>query len=265
MAYEVVPLDSLPSRLTELPDGARVSVTASPVRSLDDTLDLAAELLDLGHRPVPHLAARKVTDAHHTRRLADRCVALGLKEVFCIAGDTAVPGAYPDAMSFLTEFLDAASGGITHVGVASYPDGHALIEHDTLHTALLEKQALFTEAGVLGHASTQMCFSPTTIRRWLETERARGLEMPVHLGIPGVVDRARLLTMGMRLGVGASLRYVKKNRAGLVRLFASTGYDPSSLIDPLAPDFERLGIEGLHVFTFNQIAATRDWQQARLD
>jgi methylenetetrahydrofolate reductase (NADPH) len=79
-----------------------------------------------------------------------------------------------------------------------------------------------------------------------------------------VVDRAKLMTMGMRLGVGTSMRYLKKNRAGLIKLFASTGYNPSALLDPLGCDFERLNITGLHTFTFNQVEATRDWQRSVL-
>ena len=265
MTYEVVPLRSLDAQIAHLPGNARVSVTASPAKSLDDTLDICARLLDLGHRPIPHLAARMVGDADHTRALATRCRSLGLREVFCIAGDAEVPGNYADAMAFLREFLDISAGDVTAVGVGSYPDGHAFLPRESLRAALLEKQELFTEAGVTGHASTQMCFSSETIRTWLEAERAAGIELPVHLGVPGVVDRSRLLSMGMRLGVGNSLRYLKKNRGGVVRLFASTGYNPSNLIDPLAADFERLGITGIHAFTFNQVKATHTWQRSVLD
>lgn len=264
MTYELIPMKSLAGQLEHLPAAARVSVTASPARTLEETLDTCARLLDLGHRPVPHLAARMVGDADHTRALAGRCRTLGLDEIFCIAGDADVPGTYPDAMAFLREFLDVAAGDITAIGVGSYPDGHAFISREALRAALIEKQELFREAGVAGHASTQMCFSTDTIRTWLETERADGFDLPVHLGVPGVVDRSRLLDMGMRLGVGNSLRYLKKNRSGLIRLLASSGYNPSNLVDPLADDFERLRITGLHTFTFNQVEATHAWQRSVL-
>lgn len=264
MAYELMPVKNLSARMRDLPANARISVTASPVKTLEETLDVCAELLDLGHRPGPHLAARMVEDPSHAKAIAARCNELGITEIFCIGGDREEPGAYPDATSFLRELLDVAAGDITAVGVAAYPDGHAFIPSEALRAALFEKQELFAEAGVAGHASTQMCFSTDTIRTWLQTERDAGFTMPVHLGVPGVVDRTKLMTMGMRLGVGASLRYLRKNRTGLTRLFASTGYNPSTLVDPLARDFERLGITGLHAFTFNQVAATHDWQQAVL-
>lgn len=264
MTYELIPMKSLAAQIPHLPDNTRISVTASPVKTLEETLDICAELLDRGHRPVPHLAARMVQDADHVKALATRCRTLGLAEIFCIGGDAEEPGDYPDAMAFLRELLDVAAGEITAVGVGSYPDGHAFIPAHALRTALIEKQELFAEAGVAGHATTQMCFSTDAIRKWLKTEREAGLALPVHLGVPGVVDRTKLMSMGMRLGVGASLRYLKKNKAGLVRLFASTGYNPSNLIDPLGRDFEKLGVTGIHAFTFNQVEATREWQQSAL-
>ena len=73
------------------------------------------------------------------------------------------------------------------------------------------------------------------------------------------MDRARLLTMGARLGVGASLRYLRKNRASVTRMLSFSGYDPSQLIDPIAPHADRLGITGLHLFTFNNVADTVAW------
>ena len=264
MTYEVVPLKSLEPQIGFLPEGSRVSVTASPVRPLEDTLDVAARLIESGHRPLPHLSARMVRDEAHVRSIAARLKSLGIRNIFCIGGDTGDPGDYPDATTFLTELLHVASGDIDAVGVASYPDGHAFIDPADLHRALLDKQALFADAGVKGHMATQMCFSTSTIRKWLERERAEGIELPAHLGVPGVVDPARLMSMGLRLGVGTSLRYLKKNSVNFIRLFASPGYNPGDLIAPLARDFDRLGIEGLHVYTFNQVEATHAWQRAAL-
>ncbi|MCU1390416.1 MAG: 5,10-methylenetetrahydrofolate reductase, partial [Ilumatobacteraceae bacterium] len=126
----------------------------------------------------------------------------------------------------------------------------------------LEKQDLLTSAGVDGWVSTQMCFDSRTIVRWIETSRDAGLELPVHLGVPGVIDTMKLLTMGTKLGVGASLRYLRKNRAVVSKLAAPGGYDPMDMLEPMAADLDRLGVEALHVFTFNQVANTVEWQMA---
>ena len=42
---------------------------------------------------------------------------------------------------------------------------------------------------------------------------------------------------------------------------APGAYDPDVLLMPLANELEQVGIEALHVFTFNQVAATEAWRQ----
>jgi len=262
MTYEVVPVKNLAVQVPQIPAGSRVSVTCSPNKTIGHSLDVAESLAVRGHCPIPHIAARMVADHAHLRRVANRLTAIGIDEVFVIAGDSPEPGAYPDAMALLRDLLDIGVGQIRHVGVGCYPDGHAFISDVDLHASLHEKQALFTDAGIDGHVSTQMCFSAPTISSWLRQERDAGFELPVHLGVPEVVDRSKLMAMGMRLGVGTSLRYLKKNRTGVVKLLASSSFNPSRLLDPLADEFADLRIDGLHVFTFNQIAPTVAWQKS---
>ena len=147
-------------------------------------------------------------------------------------------------------------------GISGYPDGHAMIADDEITAQLHAKQAVLAEAGVAGWVSTQMCFDEAKIRSWLQTERAAGLHLPVRLGVPGVVDRARLMTMGSRLGIGASMRYLSKNRSTVMQLMAPGGFDPTDMVIAFADDAVELGIEALHSFTFNAVADTRAWQEA---
>ena len=129
-------------------------------------------------------------------------------------------------------------------------------------SALHDKQDLLAGAGVAGWASTQLCFDPDVIKRWLQAERAAGLTLPVRLGLAGPVERTKLLALGMRVGVGQSLRYLRKNRRGLGGLLGGDGYDPDHLLDALRPDLEALGVNGIHLFTFNQLGAAVDWQRS---
>ena len=48
--FELLPLKSLPDQIPHLPAGARVSVTASPAKGIDATLDWAARLQGDGFR-----------------------------------------------------------------------------------------------------------------------------------------------------------------------------------------------------------------------
>lgn len=261
---ELVPIASVDQAIADLPASSRVSVTCSPVKGIAATIEVTERLAAAGHVPVPHLAARMVSDPAEAGELARWIGQLGLAEVFVIAGDAPTPsGPYDGTIGFLHDLL-AASPGVDRIGVAGYPDGNAIIDDDTLHEQLHAKQRLLSEHGVGGWVSTQMCFDAATVRRWIERERAAGLTLPIRLGVPGVVDRTRLMSMGVRLGVGASLRFLAKNSSTVLSMVAPGGFDPTELVVDLGSDAERLGIESLHCFTFNSVADTLAWRDALL-
>ena len=262
--WELIPLRNLADQLPHLPPDSPVSITASASKTLEDTLDLTAELCALGHRSVPHVAARMVRSRSHLEELLGRIAALGLNEIFLVGGDVTSPAGTFDSAAGLLEALADVEHSLTHIGVTSYPEGHALISSSVLHDALHAKQALLADAGIEGHAATQMCFHPRSIIEWLSSERDSGLTLPVHLGIPGAVEPARLLRIGTRLGVGASLRYLRKNTGAVARMLRPGGYAAGGLVDQLAPHADRLDIAGLHVFTFNAIADTIAWRDHAL-
>ena len=262
--YEVIPMKNLEGQIEHIPVGASVSVTCSPAKGQQATLDLTRRIVDLGHMAVPHLSARLTEDAVAVKQLGQFCRDNGIREVFLVAGDAPQPvGDYDGVVAFLRDFLDT-DHGLTRIGITAYPDGHALIDSQVVHDALHAKQALLQEAGIAGFASTQMCFDLSTWRAWAAAERAAGFTLPLHLGVPGVIDRTKLFTMGMRLGIGNSMRFVKKNGGVLGRLFKPGGYDPNTLITPLGKQADELGIEGIHLFTFNNVQATAGWQQKML-
>ena len=264
LTFEVIPLKSLDAALEALPPGSRVSVTASPVKGQDATCEITERVMAMGHVAIPHISARLVSDGARAAELAGWLRSTGIATMFLVGGDVESPGAYSDAASFLRDLLEC-DHGLARIGVTAYPHGHPLIAEGVLHEALHAKQELLTAAGVEGYCSTQMCFDPGRIERWLRAERAAGLTLPVHLGISGVVDRTKLLTMGARLGVGPSLRYLRKNRAAITKLMTSPSYDPDHLLAALSPHAAELQIAGLHVFTFNQVAATATWQASHRD
>jgi methylenetetrahydrofolate reductase (NADPH) len=265
LRFELVPVKSVEQAIADLPPCSAVSVTCSPVKGLPATLELTARLLDAGHDAIPHLSARLVESRDHTARLGAWVRSHGLRAVFVVGGDAEAPaGPYADGLGFLRDFVEHDTG-LVAVGMPAYPDGHALIGEGVLRAALYDKQALLAAAGLSGSVTTQMCFDGSKIRAWLREERTAGLTLPVDLGIPGVVDRTRLLSMGMRLGVGSSLRYLRKNRASMGRMMAFGGYDPTDLTATLAEDAAELGITGLHAFTFNSVATTAAWQRAVVD
>jgi len=260
--FELVPMKSIDDAIDALPPGASVSVTCSPAKGIAATQQHTERLLALGHRPTPHISARLVESPVHTKQIASWLREQRLSEVFVIAGDATDPaGPYEGALAFMRDLLDA-DPGVERVGFTGYPDGHAFIDDDELASQVQTKHALLSEAGVEGWISTQMCFDADRIRSWITDQRAGGVTQPIRLGVPGVVDRTRLMTMGARLGVGTSLRYLSKNRSTVMKLMAPGGFDPTDLVVAFADDATSLGIEALHAFTFNAVADTRKWQEA---
>ncbi len=260
--YEIVPMKSIEQAIEDLPPAAYVSVTCSPAKGIAATQEYTERLLDAGHRPIPHLAARLVESEEHTAKLAAWLREHDLREVFVIAGDAPEPvGPYEGALPFIRDLI-AADPGVDQIGITGYPDGSSVMDDETARRQLRAKQALLAEHGFGGWISTQMCLDADTIRAWIEAERADGVVLPIRLGVPGVVDRTRLMSMGTRLGIGSSMRYLSKNRSTVMHLMAPGGYDPTDLVAAFADDAEELGIEALHSFTFNSVADTRAWQEA---
>ena len=263
--YELIPMKSVEAGIPHLPTGSSVSVTCSPSKGQQATLELTERLLGAGHLAVPHISARLTKDRAAVQQLATWCRNTGASEVFLIAGDAPEPvGDYDGVVAFLRDFL-ACDHGLARIGITAYPDGHALIDSKIVHEALHAKQSLLAEAGIAGFASTQMCFDTELWATWAATERAAGFNLPLHLGVPGVIDRTKLLTMGMRLGIGNSMRFVRKNSGTLGRLFSPTGYDPMKLINAVGRRSGELGIEGVHLFTFNNVEATAAWQTKQVN
>ncbi len=263
LTFEVVPLKSFDDAVAALPPSSEVSVTCSPVKGIEETMRLTDQLRELGHVPTPHIAARMVSDAAHVDQIATWLRTEQIGRIFLVGGDGDPLGPYADALSFLRDLL-GADPALHTVGFTAYPDGHSVIASALLSEALHSKQSLLSEAGVDGYATTQMCFDPDRIREWLEAERRHGFVMPVRLGVAGVVDRTKLMTMGARLGIGTSLSYLKKNRKAIGKLMSKSSYDPNSLLIPLSADLERLEVRGIHCFTFNQIEATENWRREAL-
>ncbi len=256
---ELVPMKNLETARQHLPAGAPLSVTCSPVKGIEETQRLTEEFLAEGFAPIPHVAARMVRDRRHTEELGAWCRSAGVSKLFLVGGDADPPGGYFDAVDFLRDFLET-DHGLDAIGVTAYPDHHAYIPDEKLRVALHAKQALLADAGVAGWCSTQMCFDAEVIEAWMRAERAEGLTLPIHLGISGVVDKTKLMTTGMRIGLGQSLGYLKKNRSAIAKMMTSTSYDPNDLLLPLSEANLELGVEGVHMYTFNQIEATEAWR-----
>ena len=257
--FELLPLKSVDAQVAFLPPGASVSVTASPAKGIEATVDLTVRLAGLGFLAVPHLSARMIRDRAHLRSLLSTLAAGGITRAFVVGGDADQPGDYPDGLSLLRAMAELGHP-FSEIGVPCYPQGHASIPDDRLLAALADKQAFATSM------TTQLCFDPKAIRTWLLDRRANGISLPVTIGIPGVAELHKLIEISARIGVRDSRRFVTKNTALVGRILRPGGYRPDGLLAAVAPLLldPLADVHGLHLYTFNQVETTEEWRQAYL-
>ena len=143
------------------------------------------------------------------------------------------------------------------VGITGYPESHPTIHDDLTVQSMWDKRRYAT------HIVSNLTFDPAVIRDWVGRLRGRGITMPLLLGIPGPVDRTKLLSMATKIGVGESTRFLAKHKGTFARLAAPGGFTGERFLEKCAPALAepRPLVEGLHVFTFNQVAETEAWRQ----
>ena len=259
--YEVLPTSSVVEDVqTTLPEGATVTVTASPTKGLGSTLDVAESLAATGFDVVPHLAARMIEGAGELAEITARLRGAGITKVFVPAGDATSPaGAYTSALQVL-EDLAAVGDPFDEVGITGYPESHPTVDDDITIQAMWDKRRHATQI------VSNLTFDPAVLAAWVSRVRSRGVELPILVGLPGPIERVKLLRMASKIGVGESARFLAKNGGLFARIAAPGGYDPIRFLGRAAatlgaPDLQ---VAGLHLFTFNQVAETEAWRVAQL-
>ena len=257
--YEVLPTPSAEQAVLEwVPRELTITITASPARGLEPTLALTERLTGHGYRAVPHLSARLVRDPAHLADIVARLTAAGVDDVFVPAGDADPPaGRFHSALALLDE-LDRMGRPFARVGITGYPESHPKIGDDVTVQAMWDKRR---------HAAyivSNLCFDAATLTRWIARIRARGITLPLLVGLAGPLERTRLLRLAAVSGVAESARFLAGHADWLVRLGLPGGYSPERLLDRAGPALTdpASAVEGLHVFTFNQVRQTEQWRRA---
>lgn len=258
--YEVLPTAKVADQLLEhVPTSVTVTVTASPAKGLGVTLDLATRLASAGYDVVPHLAARMVSGRAELADIVARLTEHGITKVFVPAGDAEEPaGEYTQALDLL-EDLTEMGRPFSHVGIAAYPESHPFIPDDVTVQAMWDKRHHAT------HLVSNLTFDAEGLGRWLRRVRDRGITLPLLVGVPGPVEPTKLLGMATKIGVGDSVRFLRKQRNVFARIVAP-GFTPDRFVGKvadLAAD-PGLAVAGLHVYTFNQVAKVERWRRAHL-
>lgn len=257
---EVIPTRTIVDRLVHIPRHSYLSITCSPVNGVEPTLDMVDELRALPEerrlKLVPHIAARVVRDKGHLREILARLDDAQVESVFIPGGDAEqAAGDYDCSLDLLRDMAEIGHS-IEDVGVAAHPEGHPLVDNEELLRLLLEKQELAT------YLVTQMCFDPDVLINWLREIRRAGVTLPAWLGLPGVAEIPKLIALSLRIGVGQSVRVLKKQKGLVRKMITAKPYQPDDLLAGLQLHLgeEGLNIPGFHLFCFNNVERTERWR-----
>jgi methylenetetrahydrofolate reductase (NADPH) len=253
---EVIPLKGAAEKVAAVPVDTTVTITCSPRFGLARTLEHVAAARATGHRVVPHLAARMVADERRLRDFVRRVTDLGVDDLYVIGGDAEEPvGGFTEASQVLQALRDF-DHGLKRIGVGCYPEGHPSIPDDALFDALERKQPY------ADYMVSQLCFDAAALVGWLRTMRDAGIQLPLRIGLAAPLQTRKLIELSLKIGVGRSVRYLSKQNGFVGNLLLGRAYEPAQLLAEVGNkgSFLNLGVEGLHLFSFNQIEATVDWQ-----
>ncbi len=240
----------------------QVAVTFLPGEEMEQRVEAAVLVRELGFEPIVHLSARRIESEEQLDwYLGEITSKADVKRVFIIAGDPPEPeGPYSDSLQIIETGL-LEKHGIKFVGVGGHPEGHPNNTKEELWDWMERKLAAVRAHGMIPLVVTQFAFDDEAIVEWLKEMRARGIDAPVRLGVPGPAGIKRLLGFAKRCGVGASATVMKKYGISLTNLIGSAG--PDKLVSSLDKGLtEDLGRVRLHLYPFGALKASAEWINA---
>lgn len=247
------------------PAGTRVYITDVGSDPSPVLVRAAARVHDLGYRPVPHFASRRLT----TRAaLEDRIRAMtdeaGVTDVLVIGGGLERPaGEFTSTMEVLeTGFFDKY--GVTDIGIAGHPEGSPDFSGQVALEALRLKTDFGERTGARMRIVTQFGFDGDRFATWAQGLRAAGIDMPVHLGVAGPAKVTTLIKFAAMCGVGNSLSFFKRNTRSIATL--ATSHSPEGVVGPIEAAWRANptgNVRQIHVFPFGGIKKAAEWLAQR--
>ena len=252
-------MPALRAEADRIPRGTVISIPW--LASEDDDARLAAvrTVRALGFEPMPHLSARRIGSRTALERFLERATSeAGVERCLLIAGDLATPaGPFADSASII-ETGRLERFGMKVVGIGGHPEGHPAMSGDA-RWQVLERKCQAIEARRMAPVIvTQFAFDADAVLAWLDALRARGISVPVLVGVPGPASVSRLLRYAAMCGVGASASMLAKYGISIGRLLGTAG--PEVFADRLVKGLTRAhGQVSPHFFPVGGVAPSLEW------
>ena len=266
-SIEVSPKQALEKPdLEELfPRGTRVYLTDIGTEPLDRMIAAAKRMTDLGYKPVPHFAARRMPSRSlFEERVKRSAYEAGVTDVLVIGGGVDRPaGEFACAMDMIeTGMFDL--NGIREIAVAGHPEGSPDFSDELAIAALKLKRDFSERSDASLRIVTQFGFDAAKFIAWAAALAASGISLPVHIGVSGPAKITTLIKYAAMCGVGNSLAYLRKNALSLTTL--ATGHSPESVVGPVESRWQANpngAIQQIHVFPFGGLEKSAEWLTAR--
>jgi methylenetetrahydrofolate reductase (NADPH) len=249
-------IDKLPILQQNLAPGTKVFIALLDANELDAQVNIAAALRRAGFEPIPHIPARFVRNAvdldERLNRFANEA---GVTDILALGGGAPSPiGDFHCAMQLMQTDLFQRHR-IKTIGIAGHPEGNPDITkihgEAMLITALQEKSAWLKTNNIEGYIATQFVFDAMPVAHWATELKANGIDLPIHVGVPGPASIKTLVRYAALCGVGNSARFIRKQALNITKLL--TVSEPDEMVSQLAfLHFERpeLNIAGAHLYPF---------------
>ena len=267
-SIEITPRDAarLGATVAVLPAGTEVFVAHPPGVPLEDIVELARRVRELGFTAIPHIISRKLESRDRLDWALGALSRIGIDRALIVGGDSAVPNAaFESSLEALQTGL-FSEHGFREVGVAGHPEGSQPIGNARAEQALHDKAAFASEADFSVRIVTQFGFDPEAVTAWEQATTADGINLPIRVGMAGPASLRQLVRFAMLCGVGASARMLMTRAGATVNLLKTRA--PDDLITHIAryragDSSSRLG--GVHFFAFGGVVKTANWANAVLD
>ncbi len=272
LSVEITPrqIEKLPLLQDRLPPATPVFIALIDPADVANQLTAATALRKAGLEPIPHVPARFVIDeADLKTRIGALTGEAGVTSMLVLGGGAPTPiGKFDSTIQLLRTDVFQANG-VTRIGVAGHPEGNSDITRihgeATLLNALGEKQAWLKANGIAGFIATQFLFEAGPVAYWASMLRDNGIELPVHVGIPGPATIKTLVKYAAMCGVGNSARFIRKQALNITKLL--TVNTPDEFIEQLAIlhiDRPELAIAGPHLYPFGGFDKMFEWLTPKL-
>ncbi len=258
--HTIVEVDSYPEYLSP---GTTIYIAHPPNTLLDDVVQMATRLRDLGYKPVPHLIARKLRSQAELDSALGQMHDVGIDHILVVAGDLMQPlGPFGSTMELLQTGL-LLQHGFKTVGIAGHPEGSRAIGPTMLHRALYEKAQFAADTGLMMYIVTQFGFNAQAVIDWEAALATNGIELPIHVGMAGLTPLKQLLRYAMRCGIVSSMRMLVGKASAMSEHIKLTP------VDELVPAFARHRLSHpdcrmirAHFYAFGGAERTARWLNA---